>query len=94
MSYSLILPSLTPREAIADALTRALIAFDHNDVTLLNSAFANDVKLSHPAGEMTQVRAPRSFHPFLLVLGNASPSFTSLGISFHLFLTNLKHTKN
>ncbi|KAN0106597.1 hypothetical protein V8E51_009473 [Hyaloscypha variabilis] len=55
MSYPHILPSLTPREAIADALTRALIAFDHNDVALVNSAFANDVKLSHPAGEMTQL---------------------------------------
>ncbi|KAE9370270.1 hypothetical protein N431DRAFT_442121 [Stipitochalara longipes BDJ] len=55
MPYPHVLTSLTPREAVADALSRALIAFDHNDAALLNTAFAADIKLSHPAGEMNQL---------------------------------------
>lgn len=39
MSHPHTLTSLTDREAITDALYRAAIAFDSNDVSLLNSAF-------------------------------------------------------
>jgi hypothetical protein len=39
MSHPHTLTSLTDREAITDALYRAVIAFDSNDVSLLNSAF-------------------------------------------------------
>ncbi|KIX03233.1 uncharacterized protein Z518_06785 [Rhinocladiella mackenziei CBS 650.93] len=43
MSYPHTLTSLTPREAITDALYRAIIGFDRNDVSIFNSAFAEDV---------------------------------------------------
>ncbi|EXJ92063.1 hypothetical protein A1O3_00613 [Capronia epimyces CBS 606.96] len=36
------LPSLSTREAIIDVMYRAVIAFDRNDVSLLNSAFAGE----------------------------------------------------
>jgi hypothetical protein len=39
MSYPHILASLTQREAITDALYRALIGFDENDLSIFNSAF-------------------------------------------------------
>jgi hypothetical protein len=38
-SSSHILASLTPREAIVDAMTRALVACDRNDTALFNSAW-------------------------------------------------------
>jgi hypothetical protein len=41
-SFPQILPSLSPREAIADALYRAAIASDHHDFTLFNSAWAGE----------------------------------------------------
>lgn len=37
-----ILPSLTPREAIADALYRAAIASDHHDAALFDSVWAGE----------------------------------------------------
>lgn len=37
-----ILTSLTPREAIADALYRGLIGFDSNELSIFNSAFAGE----------------------------------------------------
>ncbi|KAL9110429.1 MAG: hypothetical protein Q9227_004973 [Pyrenula ochraceoflavens] len=40
MSRPILLPSLTPREAVADAMYRALLAFDRNDLSLFTSAFA------------------------------------------------------
>ena len=40
--YSQSLPSLTEREAIADAVYRAAIASDHNDAELFNSAWAGE----------------------------------------------------
>ncbi|KAL9617233.1 MAG: hypothetical protein Q9160_007961 [Pyrenula sp. 1 TL-2023] len=42
MSCNLSLPSLTPREAVADAMYRALIAFDRNDVSMFNTIFAGE----------------------------------------------------
>ncbi|KAI9740848.1 MAG: hypothetical protein M1818_004453 [Claussenomyces sp. TS43310] len=40
MSHPHILTSLTEREAIADALQRAVIGFDSNDVSIFNSAWS------------------------------------------------------
>jgi len=40
MSHPHILTSLTEREAVADALYRAIIGFDTNDVSIFNSAFS------------------------------------------------------
>jgi len=42
MSHPHTLTSLTPREAITDALYRALIGFDRNDIPIFNSAFAGE----------------------------------------------------
>jgi SnoaL-like domain len=42
MSHPLTLTSLTPREAITDAVYRAVISFDSNDVSLFNSAFIGE----------------------------------------------------
>ncbi|KAI1747996.1 hypothetical protein F4782DRAFT_534833 [Xylaria castorea] len=42
------LPGLTDREAIADALHRAVLAFDHGDNALLLSAVTNDVTAEMP----------------------------------------------
>jgi SnoaL-like domain len=41
-SYPHKLPSLTPREAITDALYRALIGFDRHDIPIFTSAFAGE----------------------------------------------------
>jgi hypothetical protein len=47
-SYQIILSSLTPREAITDALHRCFIALDRNDVVMFDSAFAGeDINLTH-----------------------------------------------
>jgi hypothetical protein len=47
-SYPLTLPSLTPREAITDALHRCFIGIDRNDAAMFESAFAGeDIHLSH-----------------------------------------------
>lgn len=52
MSRNLSLPSLTPREAVADAMYRALIAFDRNDPSIFDSVFAEeDVTLELNASE-------------------------------------------
>ncbi|KAF2867428.1 hypothetical protein BDV95DRAFT_582133 [Massariosphaeria phaeospora] len=40
--YPQTLPSLSPREAIADAIYRAAIASDHHDLALFNSAWAGE----------------------------------------------------
>jgi hypothetical protein len=42
MSHSHILSSLTEREAITDALYRAIIGFDSNDIAIFNSAFSGE----------------------------------------------------
>jgi len=42
MSHPHTLTSLTPREAITDALYRAVIGFDSNDISIFNSAFAGE----------------------------------------------------
>src|SRR4051794_14034791 len=41
-SYPLILSSLTPREAITDALLRCFIGIDHNDAAIFDSAFVGE----------------------------------------------------
>lgn len=47
-SYSVILSSLTPREAITDVLHRCFLGIDHNDGSMFDSAFAGeDINLSH-----------------------------------------------
>jgi hypothetical protein len=47
-SYPITLSSLTPREAITDALLRCFNGIDHNDVTAFESAFVGeDIHLSH-----------------------------------------------
>jgi hypothetical protein len=47
-TYPLNLSSLTPREAITDALLRCFIGIDHNDAAIFDSAFAGeDIHLSH-----------------------------------------------
>ncbi|KAG4423940.1 hypothetical protein IFR04_002935 [Cadophora malorum] len=42
MSYPLALKSLSPREAITDTLYRALMAFDENNISFFDSAFAGE----------------------------------------------------
>ncbi|KAJ5689744.1 hypothetical protein N7462_004136 [Penicillium macrosclerotiorum] len=42
MSYPQTLENLTAREAISDAMYRALLGFDYNDVAIFNSAFAGE----------------------------------------------------
>ncbi|KAI1120364.1 hypothetical protein F5Y10DRAFT_258586 [Nemania abortiva] len=42
------LPGLTDRESIADALYRAVLAFDHGDDALLRSAVTDDVVAEMP----------------------------------------------
>ncbi|KAH8801792.1 hypothetical protein F5884DRAFT_807864 [Xylogone sp. PMI_703] len=56
MSYPHALSSLTPREAVADGLYRALLAFDRNDPTLLKSAIAGeDILLKSGDREVTSL---------------------------------------
>ena len=42
MSYPLALKTLSPREAITDTLYRALMAFDENNISFFDSAFAGE----------------------------------------------------
>lgn len=42
MSYPLLLISLTTLEAITDAVNRALIGVDRDDIFIFNSAFASE----------------------------------------------------
>jgi hypothetical protein len=42
MSYPQALTSLTLREAVADALYRAILGFDHYDLSMFNSAFTGE----------------------------------------------------
>ncbi|KAI1742628.1 hypothetical protein F4680DRAFT_411255 [Xylaria scruposa] len=55
------LPGLTDREAIADALHRVVLAFDHGDEALLLSAVTNDVTAevsgSPPASGIAALKA-------------------------------------
>jgi SnoaL-like domain len=77
MSYPHTLTSLTPREAIADALYRAVIAFDRNDVAIFNSAFAGeDVSLGSEDRSITSLSDLRT-----LVLDHVGPMDTSHMIS-------------
>ena len=56
MSYPHTLTSLTPREAITDALYRAIIGFDRYDVDIFTSAFAGeDVSFELYDGENKRV---------------------------------------
>lgn len=51
MSRPHSLTSLTLREAITDALYRAIIGFDRNDISIFDSAFVEDVTLELRGGE-------------------------------------------
>ena len=42
MSPPITLPSLTPREAVADALYRCLEGLDTNDLTMFKSAWVDE----------------------------------------------------
>ena len=42
MSYPSFLPNLNTKEAITDALYRAVIGFDHNDISIFDSTFAGE----------------------------------------------------
>lgn len=54
--YPQVLSSLTPREAITDAIYRAIIGIDRCDIPLFDSAFANeDVSFEIRAGD--EIRA-------------------------------------
>jgi hypothetical protein len=50
MSPPISLPSLTPREAIADALTRCVLGFDTNSRTLFESACLKDETMTIAIG--------------------------------------------
>ena len=76
MAHPQALSGLTTREAIADALTRAVVSFDMNDAGLLESAFASEFNFSHPAGEFKQVRMTCSI--ILLIFCEPFPSLASL----------------
>jgi hypothetical protein len=52
MSHPHILTSLTEREAVADALHRAAIGFDSNDVSIFNTAWAADPEVSSTSGNV------------------------------------------
>jgi hypothetical protein len=61
MSHAHILTSLTEREAITDALYRAIIGFDSNDVAILNSAFSGeDVDIVFNANPISGLDAVRT----------------------------------
>jgi len=61
MSHPHSLSSLSTREAIIDTVHRVVIAFDYNDVELLNSAFAGeDIILSSPIGTITDLSTLRN----------------------------------
>lgn len=51
MSHPISLSSLTTREAIIDALYRAIIGFDRYDTTVFNSALAEDASFELRAGQ-------------------------------------------
>ncbi|KAI1852812.1 hypothetical protein JX265_003296 [Neoarthrinium moseri] len=56
MSFSALpasLPSLSNHEAIADALYRAVLAFDHGDEELLRSAVTDDITAEMPGSPPT-----------------------------------------
>lgn len=56
MSYPLSLTSLTPREAVTDALYRAINGFDRNDISILISAFVEDASFElHDGGNVRSV---------------------------------------
>lgn len=56
MSHSHVLPSLSEREAVADAMYRGLIGFDRYDAEIFNSAFAGeDISLGFKEGDNTQM---------------------------------------
>jgi hypothetical protein len=82
MAYPHTLTSLTPREAITDALYRAIIGFDRNDVPIFNSAFAGeDVIFEIRAGE-SESRIVNSLSTIRTqVLAHVGPMDTSHTIS-------------
>ena len=51
MSHSISLPSLSPREAVTDALYRCVIGMDDNNKEMLESAFVQDEETSFVLGD-------------------------------------------
>jgi hypothetical protein len=77
MSYPLTLTSISPREAITDALYRAVIGFDRNDISMFNFAFAGeDVSFGSPGRMMTGLTTARE-----TVLAHVGPMDTTHMIS-------------
>lgn len=69
-----VLTSLTEREAITDALYRALLAFDNNDVSMFNSAFSEDVIVEYRGSDINGRDAIRT--QFLDVVGTMDTTHT------------------
>ena len=51
MSHSISLPSLSPREAVADALYRCIIGMDDNSPEMFKSAFVQSKETSFVLGD-------------------------------------------
>ena len=78
MSYPHLINSLSPREAVTDAIYRAIIGFDRNDVAIFNSAFAGEDATFefHGTDRRDNVAGVRS-----TVLANVGPMDTTHTIS-------------
>ena len=78
MSYPLTLKSLNPREAITDALYRALIAFDENNIPMFDPAFAGeDVSFVLNGNATNRLEAIRS-----TLLSHIGPMVREIHIQF------------
>jgi hypothetical protein len=65
MAYILNLSGLTPREAITDALYRAVIGFDRNDIAAFDSAFVEDVLVMAGPGVSLNSRSLMREHMYV-----------------------------
>lgn len=82
MSYPRSLASLTPREAITDALYRAIIGFDQNDIPSFESAFIGEnVTFELDAGENEQMKVESLSIIRDVVLAQVGPMDTTHSIS-------------
>ncbi len=95
MPYPHTLTGLTTREAITNALYRAVLAFDRNDISLIDSAFAGEDSMfeMHPGPQKTVIpplsavrdtifaKAGPMVWVIFLLLGALSSEPSSRGIS-------------
>ncbi|KAJ5661714.1 uncharacterized protein N7477_009330 [Penicillium maclennaniae] len=82
MSYPLSLPGLNAKEAIVDALYRAAIGFDRNDLSIFDSAFAREdvvLELNSGTGEKRSINGLAALKAG--VLGHVGPMDTTHMIS-------------